>query len=77
MTFPKIFVIIKVQKIKKREIVPKMKKTIFDIFLIIFAVIAIILALAVYVNPLSAVVYIAIAVGMLGVVCIGIIFNAL
>lgn len=54
-----------------------MKKTIFDIFLIIFAVIAIILALAVYVNPLSAVAYIAIAVGMLGVVCIGIIFNTL
>lgn len=52
-------------------------KTIANILLICFSVIAIILALAIYVNPLALTTYVIIALIILALVCLGLIFNTL
>lgn len=52
-------------------------KTIANILLICCAVVAIILALAIYVNPLALTTYVIIALIMLALVCLGLIFNTL
>lgn len=76
LAFFQKFVYNKSTEKKKRRKNPKMK-TIANILLICCAIVAIILALAIYVNPLALTTYVIIALIMLALVCLGLIFNTL